>query len=548
MDEHMKIESVPELGMWPGVVYRYRVGLIALAIASLAFLIYLLTLAPGLTWRNSASDGGDLLTAAFTWGIPHPTGYPTYLILLRGFSAVVPTGSAALHGNLFSAVTASVAIGLLFMATVRILRSLPLSSGMTDRYVLISAGVSSISMAASRELWSQATVTEVYALNALFVSAILWTTLGLRDRQRDGGVGWRYGAGIGLLFGVALGNPLTIAAVILPLLAWGILGGGVRALRVRHALPIMMAGALGLCVYAYAPIASSQGPALNWGHPDSLRGFWWMVSGTAYQDYAFGVGGQDLWDRLVYSADLLFAQFAFIGVLLGLAGLPIIWGHRRYLVVAHLVSMGILIAYAASYHTVDSFIYLIPVFMLFSIWIAAGTLRLLSNIDTVQQAVPALRSIRHRVIAATFLLAIVATVPGFSITSNFSQLDLSDDHEAADYAVAAFDSMEPESIVFTRTENSVFSLWYQSYVAEIEQKVMPISVPHIVFDWYWDDLVIQFPERMPATRPESMQDRVLAIIDHNLGINPLYEADAGMTALPGLQLVEDGILFRIEPA
>jgi hypothetical protein len=548
MDEHMKIESVPELGMWPGVVYRYRVGLIALAIASLAFLIYLLTLAPGLTWRNSASDGGDLLTAAFTWGIPHPTGYPTYLILLRGFSAVVPTGSAALHGNLFSAVTASVAIGLLFMATVRILRSLPLSSGMTDRYVLISAGVSSISMAASRELWSQATVTEVYALNALFVSAILWTTLGLRDRQRDGGVGWRYGAGIGLLFGVALGNHLTIAAVILPLLAWGILGGGVRALRVRHALPIMMAGALGLCVYAYAPIASSQGPALNWGHPDSLRGFWWMVSGTAYQDYAFGVGGQDLWDRLVYSADLLFAQFAFIGVLLGLAGLPIIWGHRRYLVVAHLVSMGILIAYAASYHTVDSFIYLIPVFMLFSIWIAAGTLRLLSNIDTVQQAVPALRSIRHRVIAATFLLAIVATVPGFSITSNFSQLDLSDDHEAADYAVAAFDSMEPESIVFTRTENSVFSLWYQSYVAEIEQKVMPISVPHIVFDWYWDDLVIQFPERMPATRPESMQDRVLAIIDHNLGINPLYEADAGMTALPGLQLVEDGILFRIEPA
>ncbi|MCX8250230.1 MAG: DUF2723 domain-containing protein [Dehalococcoidia bacterium] len=543
----MKIESASRLGIWSGAVYRYRVGLIALTIASLAFLLYLLTLAPGLTWRNSASDGGDLLTAAFTWGIPHPTGYPTYLILLRGFSAVIPTGSAALHGNLFSAITASAAIGLLFMATVRILRSLPLSTGMTDRYVLIAAGVSSIAMAASRELWSQATVTEVYALNTLFVSAILWITLGLRDRQRDAGVGWRYGACVGLLCGVALGNHLTIAAVILPLLAWGILGGGVRTLRVGHILPIMVAGALGLCVYAYAPIASSQAPALNWGHPDSLQGFWWMVSGTAYQGYAFGVGGQELWDRLVTSADLLFAQFAFIGVLLGLAGLPIIWGHRRHLTVAHLVSVAILIAYAVSYHTVDSFIYLIPVFMLFSIWIAAGILRLLSNIDVIQRAVPALRSIRHRVIAATFLFAIVAAVPGFSITTNFSQLDLSDDHEAADYSVAAFDSMEPESIVFTRTENSVFSLWYQSYVAEIEQKVMPVSVPHIVFDWYWDDLVIQFPERMPTTRPESMQDRVLAIIDHNLGINPLYEADAGMTALPGLRLVEDGILFRIEP-
>jgi hypothetical protein len=94
----------------------------------------------------------------------------------------------------------------------------------------------------------------------------------------------------------------------------------------------------------------------------------------------------------------------------------------------------------------------------------------------------------------------------------------------------------------------VFSLWYQSYVAETEQEVMPVSVPHIVFDWYWDDLVVQFPERMPATRPENIQDRVLAIIDHNLGINTLYEADAGMTALPGLRLVEDGVLLRIEPA
>jgi len=544
----MKIESAPQPGRWSGDMYRHRVGLIALAVASLAFLLYLLTLSPGLTWRNSASDGGDLLTAAFTWGIPHPTGYPTYLISLRGFSAVMPTGTAALHGNLFSAVTASAAIGLLFMATVRILRSLPLSSGMPDRYVLISAGVTSLSMAASRELWSQATVTEVYALNALFVSAILLATLGLRDRQRYGGVGWRYGAGIGLLFGLALGNHLTIAAVILPLLAWGVLGGGVRSLRIGHALPIAMAGVLGLSVYAYAPIASSQAPVLNWGHPDSLQGFWWMVSGTVYQGYAFGVGGQELWDRLVTSADLLFAQFAFIGVLLGLAGLPIIWGHRRYLSVAHLVAVALLVAYAVTYRTVDSFIYLIPGFMLFSIWMAAGVLRLLSNVDLIRRTVPALRSTGHRVIAATFFLAVVAAVPGFSIATNFSRLDLSDDHEAADYSVAAFESMESGSIVFTRTEQSVFSLWYQSYVAEVEQKVMPISVPHIVFDWYWDDLVVQFPERMPATRPESKRDRVLAIIDHNLGINPLYEADAGVAALPGLRLVEDGVLLRIEPA
>ncbi|MDP6821683.1 MAG: DUF2723 domain-containing protein [Dehalococcoidia bacterium] len=546
----MKVDSAPEPGRWPGVIYRHRVGVIAFVIAGLAFLLYALTLAPGLTWRNSASDGGDLLAAAFTWGIPHPTGYPTYLIALRGFSAAIPFGSEALHGNLFSSLTAAAAVGLLFLATARILRTLavPGASGrIDDRHISIAAGLSSLSMAASRELWSQATVTEVYALNALFVSAILLASLGLRDRQSGDGVDWRYGAGIGLLSGIALGNHLTIAALIFPMLAWGLLGGGVRSLRVRHVLPIALSGALGLGVYAYAPLASAQAPDLNWGHPDSVQGFWWMVSGTVYQGYAFGVGGGELYDRLVTSADLLFAQFAFIGVLLGLVGLPAMWGRQRQLVAGHLAAVTLLVVYAVTYRTVDSFIYLIPVFMLFSIWMAAGVLRLLSNTDQIRKTASVLRSVGHRRIASVMILAILVAVPGFSVATNYDRLDLSDDREASDYAIAAFETMEPGSIVFTRTERSVFSLWYQSYVAETERAVMPVSVPHIVFDWYWDDLVDQFPERMPDTRPSGLQDRVLAIIDHNLGINPLYDSDATGETFPELRVVEDGVLMRIEP-
>lgn len=543
----MTVDSASPAGRWPGEFYRYRIGLAAFGIAGLTFVLYALTLAPGLTWSNSASDGGDLLTAAFTWGIPHPTGYPTYLISLRGFSAVIPFGSEALHGNLFSALTAAAAIGLLFMATVRILRTLPVADRLDDRYISIAAGVSSLSVAASRELWSQATVTEVYALNALFVSALLLATLGLRDRQLEGGVSWRYGLGIGLLSGIALGNHLTIAALIFPLLAWGLLGGGVRMLRLGRVLPIILGGVLGLSVYAYAPIASSQAPDLNWGHPDTAQGFWWMVSGTVYQGYAFGVSGEELIDRLVTSADLLLAQFAFFGLLLGLAGVPAVWASRRSLVVAHLAAIVLLVTYAITYRTVDSFIYLIPAFMLFSIWMAAGVLRILAGIDEIRRALPALRRRGRRVIAGGIVVAILVAVPGFSLATNYNRLDLSDDREASDYARAAFDAMEPESIVFTRTEETVFSLWYQSYVAETERAVMPVSVPHIAFDWYWDDLADQFPDRMPVTRPPGSQDRIFAIIDHNLGIRPLYEADADAPSFPEFRLVEDGVLARIEP-
>jgi len=42
-----------------------------------ALVLYARTLAPGLTWAHHAADGGDLLAAALTVGVPHPSGYPT---------------------------------------------------------------------------------------------------------------------------------------------------------------------------------------------------------------------------------------------------------------------------------------------------------------------------------------------------------------------------------------------------------------------------------------------------------------------------------------
>ena len=42
-----------------------------------------MTAAPGLTWAHFGADGGDLLAAAAVHGIPHPPGYPLYLLLLR---------------------------------------------------------------------------------------------------------------------------------------------------------------------------------------------------------------------------------------------------------------------------------------------------------------------------------------------------------------------------------------------------------------------------------------------------------------------------------
>src|SRR5512134_545866 len=75
-------------------------ALVVLAIA------YASTLAPGITWANNGTDSGDLITAAATLGVAHPTGYPTYLLLARFFQ-LIPVGSLAFRTNLLSALFAA---------------------------------------------------------------------------------------------------------------------------------------------------------------------------------------------------------------------------------------------------------------------------------------------------------------------------------------------------------------------------------------------------------------------------------------------------------
>jgi hypothetical protein len=91
---------------------RYAHG--AAWVAALAALwVYAVTLSSTVTWRNHGEDSGDLLVASATLGIPHPTGYPLYVVLGR-VASLVPIGSLAYRINLVSALAG--AAGVYFLA------------------------------------------------------------------------------------------------------------------------------------------------------------------------------------------------------------------------------------------------------------------------------------------------------------------------------------------------------------------------------------------------------------------------------------------------
>ena len=99
----------------------------ALLLAVGLFVLYLTVLPDHLVTINNGGDGGDLLSAMLTHGIPHPTGYPTYMVLGQLFLRI-PISTLYFRAALLSALSSACAAGLLFLwVTKEVVRDQKLS-------------------------------------------------------------------------------------------------------------------------------------------------------------------------------------------------------------------------------------------------------------------------------------------------------------------------------------------------------------------------------------------------------------------------------------
>ena len=150
-------------------------------IAALVLLtVYLLTLPPTLTWAHYGADGGDLVTAVVRGRLPHPPGFPTYLLLGTLFVRL-PWGDPAWRLNLMSAVMATGAT-LLTAAALQQSAICNMQSAIRNPQSAIrnlQSAICSLALGLSPILWSQALIAEVYAPAAFFTAAVLFLALRL---------------------------------------------------------------------------------------------------------------------------------------------------------------------------------------------------------------------------------------------------------------------------------------------------------------------------------------------------------------------------------
>ena len=537
--------------------YTQQRALVGAGVLVLALALYVSTLAPGLTWRNNGADGGELIAAASTLGVAHPPGYPTYLLLGKGFASLVPAGDVAYRFNLFSTVAAAFSVLLFFFLVERVLASL--SPGEHPRLIRLAvAGASALTMATSSVLWSQATVTEVYALNALFLTAILLLWAGrLGNPLRAGGggadtqgsapdpeVGKEKRGGIGrlafggLLLGVGMGNHVTLA-FLTPVLAWLYLTS--PGWNRRSSLLIVSLFLLGLAVYAYLPIRAAADSPINWGGADTLAGFQWLITAEPYRGLVFGIALEELPQRLAAWIGLLVEQFTLVGVAVGLLGAGYLWQRWPRLLRVTLALWVLYTAYAVSYDTTDSYVYLIPSFVVFTLWMAAGWLAA----ATAAMQRPLAGFGRGRALVGGLLLLALA-IPAINIAISYSRLDLSADTVAQAYASEVFHQIEGDALLLADDDASIFTLWYQRYVQEPDSTVVVVASPLLQHQWYWDSLQRQEPQRLPSEDPGSYEGRLMSVVEENLMRGPVYLTYQDSVLESRYTLVEEGKLYRLK--
>jgi len=469
-------------------VWKRHALLLAAALAAALLLSAYLTLAPQrLTRAHDGADGGDLLAAQLSGGVPHPSGYPTYLLLGQLFQAL-PWGTPVWRAVLYSASAAALAallVGLL-AAWVR-----PAAAAVWAG--TLAAGLSPL-------LWSQAVIVEVYGLYALFLALALWWLAALDPaggRLHRPGV-WVW---LALAFGLGLGVHLTLVLVVPALaLAW------VRARRAGTGWGALAAQAaalaLGAAVYLTLPLRAVYQPPVNWGAVVDAQRLGWLVSGRLY----WGLLRWDAADwpqRLAEAGQVLLAQFGAPGLALAGVGLVVVWRRRCWLggALVWLALAGS--AFFVLYRAQGGQVYLLVVVLAMAVWIGAAAGWLWAQ---------RWRAVRWGALLLAAWLAYALS----AAATNWPRIDPRPGTDLALTTEAYLLAAPPGALLLAEADADTFGLWYYHFGLGWRPDVRVVCLPLAGFDWYQSTLRHTYPDLHAGDVLDGQGERWLAdLLDAN---------------------------------
>ncbi|KAF0221892.1 MAG: hypothetical protein FD174_223 [Geobacteraceae bacterium] len=478
-----------------------RVDFFAVSAVIIPMVVYLLTLAPSVTFF----DSGEFLTAIYSLGSAHSPGYPLFINYAKPFT-YLPFGNIAFRVNIATAFSAAIACYGVYLLVSHLLEGEELAEdkAFSDFFKRAISLCAALSFAFSARLWLQSNHDKPYPLIAFLAAMVFYLLLLWRDKYRQGEERPAYVYLGAFLCGLAFGAHQTMV-LLLPSCAFLILSMDWRLVsRVKEIVIAVAFALLGFSVHLHLPIRATQNPLLNWGDPKTLTQFLWHFLRKGYPVDKPNRDLSLLWAQ-VNAFNIPF-EFTWVGLALLLIGIVAFLRKRRDEVLAYLIGVVFFLLVIVGYfNALPDLIFLTeefftPLYLLSAVFIGLGMFFLLKKaLDTL--AAEKLRALPVKVIAGFFLLALPVTVCALHYVEN----DQHENYIAYDYATNTLRTLPQGAVLYTWGDSGAFPLWYLQGVEKMREDLDLLHTPHLVFAWYLDSFPHLFRYSMLRALPLETQ-------------------------------------------
>lgn len=432
-------------------------------------------------------DNAEYITAAAVLGIPHPSGYPLYVLLGKLFS-LLPVSTVAFRVNLLSAAAGSAALVVFYFIALRAFALYQKASPafhFPESAQKLSALAVCLLLGFTPWFWNESTTAQVYTLHFLFFTLLFWLVLKFWEEPKSKYLLW--GA---FLSGLGLSNH-EMLVLLLPFFFSAVAFSGAKN---RWSVKFGMLGLflLGLSVYFYLPLRSLFHPAYQWGNvSESLSAFLNHVLRSDYGDLG---GLASFPDKARYAYDFLLSarvQFGWL-VLWSLFGIIALFRSEKRLLLLSLGLIfgnvgGIVLLRDASYSETGGVIftkYCLTSFALLAFLIGLGAVEIFRLLSPYWKRFAAWPQLAPVVVLAVALA-------GYPLT--FAQSDLRNFKFLDVYSRELLESLPQNSVLVasfegTSMDSFTFALLYQQAVKKSRLDVSVVGLPQVFANSDFDSL------------------------------------------------------------
>ena len=502
-----------------------RLDPFAILAFGIPFFVYMLTLAPSVTFF----DSGEFITATASLGAAHSPGYPLFINYAKPFTWL-PFGSIAFRVNIATAVSAALACYGVYFLTLHFLRDeeLPWLGRLGELAPRLAALSAAVTFACTARLWLQSNHDKPYPLLSFICAVVFYLMLLWRESYLAGEERPCYVYLGAFLCGLGTGAH-QIMVLMIPAYAWILISADRRVvLRVKEFILALAFGILGFAIHLHLIVRALQKPLLNWGDSKNLTQFLWNMLRKGYPMEKPARDWSLLWAQ-VNGFNVPY-EFTLAGLLLLIIGLAAFAVRKRHLVLAYLISIfSFLLVIAGYFNTPREVIFLTeefftPLYLLSAVFIGVGLFTVLKETPNILLAMSQLRPGRFRFLAPLFnmlnlmgkallelwrkpavqlaMLALLFVLPGTVCALNYVENDQHENYIAFDYAANTLRSLPQGAVMYTWGDSGAFPLWYLQGVERMREDLALPHTPHLVFDWYLDTFPDLFANsqlrRLPA--------------------------------------------------